>query len=95
MFGYRKYRCVLEIAQMVEYSFATIMQKDVFDHNFQTKALRMTILASGCMFLRSRNPMVPFVFTYDLDLDLSRSWPLRNHILGHISIINVQNVAKC
>ena len=25
---------------------AIIMQKDVFDHNFRTKALRMTILAS-------------------------------------------------
>ena len=36
--------------------------------------------------------MVPFVLTYDLDL--SRSWPLQNHIMGHISVINGQNVAK-
>ena len=42
------------------------MQKDVFDHNFRTKALGMMILASRYMFLRSRNPMVPFVLTYDL-----------------------------
>ena len=73
-------------------TLATIMQKDVFDHNFRTKALGMTILASRYMFLRSRNLMVPFVLTYDLDL--SRSWPLQNHIMGHISVINRQNVAK-
>ena len=73
-------------------TLATIMQKDVFDHNFWTKALGMTILASRYMFLRSRNVMVPFVLTYDLDL--SRSWPLQNHIMGHISVINGQNVAK-
>ena len=73
-------------------TLATIMQKDVFDHNFRTKALRMMILASRFMFSRSRNLMVPFVLTYDLDL--SRSWPLWNHVLGHISVINGQNVAK-
>ena len=28
----------------------------------------MTILESRSMFLRSKNPMVPFVLTYDLDL---------------------------
>ena len=50
------------------------------------------ILAYRCMFLRSRNLMVPFVVTYDLDL--SRSWPLQNHVLGHISVINGQNAAK-
>ena len=32
------------------------------------------------------------IFTYDLDL--SRSWHLQNHILGHISITNWQNIAK-
>ena len=26
---------------------ATIMQKDIFDHNFRTKARRMAILESG------------------------------------------------
>ena len=52
-------------------TFATIKQKDVFDHNFPTKALRMTILASRYMFSRSSNLMVPFVLTYDLDLSRS------------------------
>ena len=46
---------------------ATIMQKDVFDHNFWTKALRM-ILVSIDLFFRSRNPMVPFILPYDRDL---------------------------
>ena len=50
---------------------ATIMQKDVFDNNFRNKALRMTILASRYMFLRSRNLMLSFVLTYDLDLSTS------------------------
>ena len=36
--------------------------------------------------------MVQFVLTYDLDL--LRLRPLQNHILGHISVINGQNVAK-
>ena len=49
-------------------TLSTIMQKDVFEHNFLTKALKMTILVSRSMFLRSRNPMVPFIWTYDLDL---------------------------
>ena len=31
--------------------------------------------------------MVPFILPYDLDL-------LQSHILGHISVINEQNVAK-
>ena len=31
-------------------TLATIMQKDVFDHNFRTKPLGMTILASRYMF---------------------------------------------
>ena len=52
-------------------TLATIMQKDIFDHNFRTKALRMTILASRYMFSRSRNLMVPFVLTYDLELSRS------------------------
>ena len=73
-------------------TFATIKQKDLFDDNFPTKALRMTILATKYMFPRSRNLIVPFVLTYDLDL--SRSWPLQNHVLGHISVIIGQNVAK-
>ena len=37
------------------------MQADVFDDDFSTKGLRMTILVSRTMFLRSRNPMVPFI----------------------------------
>ena len=54
-------------------TLATIMQKDVFDHNFQTKSLRMTILPSRYMymFFRSRNLMEPFDITYDLDLAMS------------------------
>ena len=32
-------------------TLATIMQKDVFDYNFWTKALMMMILASRSMFL--------------------------------------------
>ena len=38
---------------------------------------------SRSMFLRSINLMVQFFLTYDLDL--SRSSPLQNHILDHIS----------
>ena len=74
-------------------TLAAIMQNDVFDHNFESKAHRMMILTSRYMFSRSINLMVPFVLTYDLDL--SRSWPLWNHVLGHISVINGQNVVKC
>ena len=76
---------------------AIIIQKEVFDHDFRSKALRMMILASRYMFSRSRNLMVTFVFTYDLDLDLDLwpwPWPLWNHVWGHISVINGQNVAK-
>ena len=73
-------------------TLATIKQKDLFDHNFLTKALRMTILASRYMFSRSRNLIVLFALTYDLDF--LRSSPLQNHVLGHISVIKVQNVAK-
>ena len=39
---------------MYEYAnitLATIIQKDVFDHNFWTKALTITILASRSVFL--------------------------------------------
>ena len=70
----------------------TSIKKDVFAHNFWIKALRMKILASKSMFTRSRNLMVQFVLTYNLDL--SRSWPLRNHILALISVTNAQNIAK-
>ena len=66
-------------------TLAAIIQKDVLDHNFQSKALGMMILTSRYMFSRSRNLMVPFVLTYGLDL--SRSWPLWNHVLGHISVL--------
>ena len=45
-----------------------LYKKDVFDYKFQTKALRMTILASRSMFCVSRNLMVTFVLTYDLEL---------------------------
>ena len=33
-------------------TLATIMQKDVFDHNFRTEELRMTILASRYMIFK-------------------------------------------
>ena len=69
---------------------ATILQKDIFSHNFSTKALRLTILMFISMFLRSRNPMMPFMLPYDFDL--SRSSPMWNHILGHISGINITNI---
>ena len=49
-------------------TLSTIMQKDVFDHTFQTKALKITIFVAGFMFLRSRNLMVPFILPYGLDL---------------------------
>ena len=52
-------------------TLATIMQKDVFDHNVLNKVLRMTILVSRSMFLRSRNSMVPFILPYDPDLSRS------------------------
>ena len=68
------------------------MQKDVFEHNFLNKALKMKISVLRSMFLRSRILMVPFILSNDLDL--SRSWPLWNHILGHISVTNGQNMAK-
>ena len=68
------------------------MQKGVFDHNFPTKALKMKILVSRSMFLRSRILMVPFILPNDLDL--LRSWHLWNQILGHISVTNGQNMAK-
>ena len=55
-------------------TLSTVMQKDIFEHNFLTKALKMTTLVSRSMFLRSRNLMVPFIWTYDLDL--SRLWSL-------------------
>ena len=42
-------------------TLATIMEKDVFDHNFLTKALMTMILASKSMFFTSRNPIVPFL----------------------------------
>ena len=44
------------------------MGKDVFDYNFELRHFRTTILVSRSMFLRSRNPIVPFIFTFDLDL---------------------------
>ena len=44
---------------------ATIMQKDVFDHNIWTKALRMTIWDLRSMFLRSMNLIVPVVIQAD------------------------------
>ena len=52
-------------------TLATIMQKDIFDHNFLTKALKMTIGVSRSIFLRSRNPILPFISPYDLDLSRS------------------------
>ena len=52
-------------------TLSTTMQKDVFDHTFQTKALKITIFVAGSMFLRSRNLMVPFILPYGLDLSRS------------------------
>ena len=49
-------------------TFSTILQKYVFDHDFWTKELRMTILVSRSMFLRARNLQAPYILTYDLDL---------------------------
>ena len=64
----------------------------VFDHNFWAKSLRIAISVSRSMFLTSSNLIVPFIFTYDLNL--SRSWPLWAHIMGHISIITWQSIAS-
>ena len=62
------------------------MQKDVFDHNFQTKALRMMILVSKYVFeVKESDAVICFNLW---------PWPLQNHILGYISVINGQNVAK-
>ena len=73
-------------------TLATIMQKTIFDHNFRTKALRMTIFASRYMFLRSKDLMVSFVFTYDLDL--SRSWPCKITGWAISQLLKGQTVAK-
>ena len=69
---------------------ATIMQKDIFGHNFLTKEIRSTILMSISMFSMSRNPMVPFMLP--IDFNFSSSWPMQNQILGHISITNIANI---
>ena len=61
----------------------------VFRHNFWTNGLLMTISVSGA---RSRNLMVPFVLTYNLDI--WRSWPMRTHILGHMLVFTWQSKAK-
>ena len=53
------------------------MQKDVFNHNFRTKVLKITILESRSMFLRSRNLMVPFILPMTL--------PLQGHDLCEIT----------
>ena len=63
------------------------MQKDVFDHNFWTKALKIMILVSRSMFFEVDESDSAIY----LDLDLLRSWSLWNNILGHISVINEQN----
>ena len=60
-------------------TMSTIMQKDVFDHNFQTKALKMTIVVSRSMFLRPRNPMVLFILTFDCDLCEITFGPTRSY----------------
>ena len=57
-------------------TLATIMQKDVFDHNVWTKAVMTMILASRSMFFRSINPMVPFLLKCQgHDLCKSHFWP--------------------
>ena len=58
---------VIVIVVVIIYLLVTTMQ-EIFDHNFLTKILRIMILASNSIFMRSRNLMVPFVLTYDLDL---------------------------
>ena len=49
----------------VVHSFAKNMSLTL---TFGTKSLRMAILVSRSMLLRSRNPMGPFVMTFNLDL---------------------------
>ena len=51
----------------------------------------MTILVSRSMFFKSRNPIVP-LFIYEIDL--SKVMIFTNHILGHISVTNGQNLPK-
>ena len=64
---------------------ATFLQKDVFDHNFWTKTLRMTILVSRSVSqVKESDGAIYCAY----DLDLVRSWPLQNHISGYISVSN-------
>ena len=51
-------------------TLATIMQKDIFDHNFRTKALMTMILASRYVFYVKESDSAVF-FIYDLDLSRS------------------------
>ena len=53
-------------------TLATIMQKDVFDHNFRTKALRMTILASRYICFQGQG-----IWWYHL------FWPMTLTFQGH------------
>ena len=67
-------------------TLATIMQKDVFDHNFWTKALMTMILAPRSVF---------YVKEPDSAIFYLWPWPFKvmifaNHILGHISVTNGQ-----
>ena len=68
------------------------MQKDVLHHNFWIKTLKDDDLVPRSIILRSRNPIVPLILPYDLNL--LRSWPLQSLILGHISGINGKNITK-
>ena len=64
-------------------TLATILQKSVFDHIFWTKALRNAILVFRSMFLRSRNPMVPFILTHDLAWHLQNNfWAISQLLIG-------------
>ena len=64
-----------------------------FDHNFWTKARNKDDDFGVYMYVFKvweSDGAICFIY----DIDLSRSWPLRNHILGHISITNGQIMAK-
>ena len=67
-------------------------KKEVFDHNFRTKSLRMMILRSRLCFSSLKNLKVPFILTYGLDL--SRSCALQNHISCQRLVSTGQNGAR-
>ena len=54
----------------------------VGNHFARNTFLIRTFLMSKPIFLWSRNPMMPFIFTSDLDL--ARLWPLQSHGLFYL-----------